>query len=122
MSAPFGPSGNRMAANSFEWNRAGWRAVEMAAVEGWAVPMSDKIAEQCNEESAEAEHPGHYEGKPTTDEQKRGYRAGLEGEASKTLKQGRYRATVITTTYPAMADNARHNRLISNLHLAEGGE
>jgi hypothetical protein len=111
-----------MANSSFEFNRSGWRFVEMAAIEGWAVPTSEKIAEHCNEESAEAEHPGTYGGKPTTDAEKRGYRAGLEGEPSKTLHQGRYRATVITTTVPAMADNARHNRLISNLHLAEGGE
>lgn len=108
-----------MPASSFEFNRSGWRFVEIAAVEGWAVPMSERIAAKCNEESEAAQHPGHYHGEPTTDFEKRGYRAGLEGEASKTLHQGRYRATVITTTVPAMADNARHSRLISNLHVAE---
>jgi hypothetical protein len=111
-----------MPTSSLEFNRAGWRFVEMAAVEGWCRPMADKIADQCNEESEQAEHPGYYAGKPTTDAEKRGYRAGTEGVASKTLHQGRYRATVITATVPAMADNARHNRLINNLHLAEGGE
>jgi hypothetical protein len=104
---------------ALEWNRAGWWMVEKQAVEGWAVPMAERIAERCNEESEAAEHPGHYRGEPTTDAEKRGYRAGTEGNPSKTLRQGRYRATVITATVPAAADNARHARLISNLHLAE---
>lgn len=108
-----------MPASSFEFNRSGWRFVEMAAVDSWCRPMAERIAEKSNEESAAAEHPGHYEGKPTTEFEKRGYRAGTEGEASKHLHQGNYRATVITTTIPAMADNARHSRLISNLHVAE---
>lgn len=111
-----------MPANSLVFNPSGWRYVEIAAVEGWCRPMADKIADKSNDQSEAAEHPGHYHGEPTTDAEKRGYRAGTDGEPSRRLHEGRYRATVIATTVPAMADNARHARLISNLHIAEGGE
>jgi hypothetical protein len=108
--------------SSFEWNRAGWSIIERQVVEGWCRPKAEEIAAKANEESEAAEHPGHYRGQPTTEEEKAGYRAGTEGEPSKTLHEGNYRATVITTTVPAMADNARHARLISLMSIAEAGE
>jgi hypothetical protein len=96
--------------------------IEREVIDKWGKEAADRIASACNDESSAAEHPGTYMGLPTNDEEKRGYRAGTEGEPSKTLKQGSYRATVITTTMAAMADNARHNRLLENLHHAEGDE
>jgi hypothetical protein len=108
-----------MVASSLEWNRAGWAIVEKLAVEGWCRPKADEIADKANEESEAAEHPGHYRGQPTTEEEKAGYRSGTEGNPSKVLHEGNYRATVITATVPAMADNARHARLISLMSTAE---
>lgn len=104
------------------WNTEGWRDIELQGVQNWARPMCEKIAEKCNEESAEAEHPGFYRGQPTTDEEKRGYRAGTQtpSRVGWQLHKRSYHATVITATKPAMADNARHNRLVNNLHIAEG--
>ena len=87
-----------------------WNDLARDVVERWARPAAEKIAAACNEESANAEHPVR-----TTDEEKRGYRAGTEGP-SKTLKKGVWRATVITATNAAMADNARHNRLVNHCH------
>ena len=111
-----------MAIEGLKFNEYGWEYIEKQVVDNWCEPMAEKIAERCNEESSEAEHPGFYHGEPTTDEEKRGYRAGTEGTPGKRLHHNEYRATVVTATYPAMADNARHNRLISNLHIAENVE
>ena len=108
-----------MAGFELRFNEHNWREIEKHVVEFHLRPLADKIAEKCNDESAGAEHPGHYRGEPTTENEKRGYRAGTEGAAAKRLREGHYRATVVTATFPAMADNARHNRLINSLHLAE---
>lgn len=96
----------------------GWEWIEKEVVRKWAVPAADRIAEACNEQSSAAEHPGFFNGKPTTDAEKRGYRSGTEGRPGYQLHKRSYHATVITTTKPAMADNARHSRLVMNLHLA----
>jgi hypothetical protein len=103
------------------FNRAGWEIVEREVIKKWAQPAAERIADACNEESAAAEHPGMYNGQPTTDEEKRGYRAGTEtaDRVGWQLHKRSYRATVVTATYPAMADNQRHNRLINSLHWAE---
>ena len=103
------------------FNKAGWQEIEKGVVERWAKPVAEKIAESCNEQSASAEHPGYFNGMPTTDEEKRGYRAGTEteGRTGWQLHKRNYRATVITATEAAMADNARHERLVNNLHVAE---
>lgn len=96
-------------------NPAAWADIERQAIEKWAIPATEKIAAACNEQSVA--DGGHQEA--TTEEERAGYRAGTEGDPSKTLDEGSYRATVITATNPAKADNARNNRLVNNLHIAE---
>lgn len=99
---------------SLVWNRAGWAEIERQVVENWARPKAEAIAAACNDESsASGDHLPE-----TEDEERRGYRAGTQGD-SNLLREGDYRATVITTTYAAMADNTRHSRMINNLHIAE---
>lgn len=99
---------------SLIWNRAGWAEVERQVVANWARPKAEAIAAACNEQSsASGEHDP-----ATDDEERRGYRAGTQGD-SNLLREGDYRATVITTTYAAMADDARNSRMINNLHIAE---
>lgn len=99
---------------SLVFNKAGWVEVERQVVEKWARPKAEAIAEACNNESS-----GSEDHDPATeDEERRGYRAGTEGDGN-LLREGDYRATVITTTYAAMADDARNSRMISNLHIAE---
>jgi hypothetical protein len=107
--------------SEFHFNIEGWRQIEREVVIKWSRPTAEKIAAKCNDESAAAEHPGTYHGEPTTDAEKRGYRAGTQTEdrVGWQLHKRFYRATVVTATEPAMADNARHNRLINNLHIAE---
>jgi hypothetical protein len=104
---------------ALRWNEAGLDEMLSGIVHRVLEPRAKAIADACNEQSAAAgDHVGEYQGKSTTDEEKRGYRAGTEG--GKPLEKHDYRATVITATYPAMADNARHNRMVENFHLAEG--
>jgi hypothetical protein len=109
--------------SELKFNKSGWEDVERAVILAWGRPAAERIAAACNEESAAAEHPGFYHGEPTTDEEKRGYRAGTETEnrVGWQLHKRSYRATAITATEAAMADNARHNRLITNLHHASEG-
>ena len=47
-----------------------------------------------------------------------GYQLSTEGDNPRAEHD--YSATVITTTAEAMRDNARHNRLVQNSHLAGG--
>jgi hypothetical protein len=83
-------------------NQKGWDTVVKQIVDEYLVPAAEAIASQCNSEAG------------ITD----GYRAGTEGAQSwLTLKRHDYRATVITATPQAMADNAKHQRLINNLTI-----
>jgi hypothetical protein len=97
-----------------EWNENNLDAMLRGVVNLVLVPRAQAIADACNEQSAASSDHGER----TTDEEKRGYRAGTEGE--KPLRKHDYRATVITATNAAAADNARHNRMVENFHLAEG--
>jgi hypothetical protein len=65
-----------------------------------------RVADACNEEAGLGDD---------------GYKVGVEGNPSKTLKEDDFRATVITSTTAAIHDNAVNNRLVQNFHLA-GGE
>lgn len=98
------------------WNMKGWNGLVAEVVDKDLVPRAEVIAAACNDESeSSSDHKDS-----TSTEERRGYRAGTEG--SKTLEDHSYRATVITATYAAMADNARNNRLVNNLHHAESVE
>lgn len=94
-------------------NMAAWGELVAGVVDSECVPRAQAIADACNEGSRGADD--HKE--TTTDEERAGYRVGTEG--SKQLEDHSYRATVITATYPAMADNARNNRLVNNFHHGE---
>jgi len=98
----------------FEWNHRGWDDLLADVVENECVPRAHKVADACNDASAaDGAHAA-----TTTDEERRGYKVSVEG--SKPLQRRKWRATVITATNPAKADNARHNRLVSEFHRAEG--
>jgi hypothetical protein len=97
-----------------DWNEGNLDAMLRGIVKNVLEPRAEAIASACNEASAaSADHDER-----TTDDEKRGYKAGTDG--AKPLRKHDYHATVITTTYAAMADNARHNRMVENFHLAEG--
>jgi hypothetical protein len=97
-----------------EWNEGNLDEMLKGIVSNVLVPRCQAVADASNEQSAASDD--HQP--DTTDDEKRGYRVGTEGE--KPLRKHDYHATVITATVPAMADNARHNRMVENFHLAEG--
>lgn len=97
-----------------QWNEGGLDAMLTGIVHDVLEPRAQAIADASNDQSdADASHDSR-----TPSEERRGYRAGTEG--GKPLEKHNYRATVITTTTAAAADNARHNRMVENFHLAEG--
>ncbi len=117
------------------WNEEGWDTTLKGIVREFLDPKAEVIANACNREMLEAGNserdaaPGYRAG--TQDEKRAIAVAGGadeddagEGtygqEGAKLLKHHDYRATVITATNSAKYDNAQHNRLVNNLHLAEG--
>ncbi|OYN80422.1 hypothetical protein [Mycolicibacterium sphagni] len=85
-----------------KFNRPAWSELVAEVVKTEGVRRAEAIADACNSGS------GLGDG---------GYKAGTEGDPSKVLQKGGFRATVITATDAAMADNAAHNRLVQNLHV-----
>lgn len=101
------------------WDHKGWEETLTGIVNEHLVPRAEAVAKACNDQSAD--DGGHQE--TTTEEERRGYVASVDdSKGGKVLQDGTFRATVITATYPAMADNARTNRLVNNFHLAESEE
>lgn len=80
---------------------AGWNEVVKTIVKQRLTPAAEKIASACNSAAGISD----------------GYQAGTEGEADKRLKRKTWRATVITTNWEAVRDNAKHDRLISNMNI-----
>lgn len=82
-----------------KWNLRGLYAIRRAP---GVVTVEERrvraIADRCNRAAGLAD----------------GYRVSSQQGASR--PQGRHRTTVITATYEAMRDNARHNRLVKELH------
>ena len=95
------------------WNRPGWAEIEKQVVDEVLRPLSERLAGEANdglsEASPETGRPQHAPG----------YFAGTQGEESKRLEDGSYRATVIVGTDEAAADNARNNTLINLIGKAE---
>jgi hypothetical protein len=103
--------------NSFQWNRRGWEEIEKQAVDGWARPKAEQIARACNETLEGPSDSGNESTEETQNPP--GYFAGTEGQPGRQLRKGSYRATVITATNEAAADNARNNTLVNHLYIAE---
>jgi hypothetical protein len=133
-----------MARNRIEWDEAGWDQLLTGIVKQHLEPRAKKIAAVCNEHvKKQAEdtlaagdnlpapnilgsrkanaaevasermlaHAGPAEGKDD-------YMVDTEG--SNPLRLNDYRATVITVSERAKADNARNHTLVRNFHLAGG--
>jgi hypothetical protein len=82
--------------------------------------MMENLADICNHESG-LEGGGVAilaDGTEHEKDKAPGYRAGLDG--GKPLSKHDYRATCITATNSAAADNARTNRLVQNFYRVEG--
>ena len=86
-----------MAESQVRMNRKGWDQLIKQVVDERLEPAAQAIAADCNSAAGIED----------------GYRAGTEGELS--LRVRDYRATVITATWEAIRDNAKHNRLINGL-------
>ena len=106
-----------------EWNEAGWDELLQGIVKGHLEPRAEKIANACNK-AAEAstgtgalksDRVASHSGPPAG---KRDYMVSTEG--SNPLRLNDYRATVITVSDRAKADNARNHTLVRNLHLGGG--
>lgn len=97
----------------FKFNMSAWGELVSEVVDNECVPRAEAIAAACNADSTSA---GDHQD-TTTEDERAGYRVGTEG--SKQLEDHSYRATVITATNAAMADNARNNRLVNNFHHGE---
>jgi hypothetical protein len=83
------------------WNRAGWNQIVQDVINKTGVPAMERVAAACNQDA------GLGDG---------GYMVSVEG--SDPLQKRDYRATVITVTDAAKADNAKNNRLIDNFYQA----
>lgn len=84
-----------------EWNHAGWNQVVQEVINTVGVPAMQRVADACNQGA------GLGDG---------GYMVSTEGSDPLQLRD--YRATVITVTDGAKADNAKNNRLIDNFYQA----
>lgn len=83
------------------WNNDGWNQIVREVIDSTGVPAMQRVADACNQDS------GLGDG---------GYMVSVEG--SNPLQERDYRATVITVSDAAKADNAKNNRLIGNFYQA----
>ena len=88
------------------FNQGAWIDIEEKVIFEFCVPRMEKVAEACNAGLDNRDEPG--------------YIVSTAGKASKILGKSSFRATVITATNEAMADNAENNTLINNLPQASG--
>lgn len=86
-------------------NEQNWARLLGEIVATKFVERMQRVADACNQQAGLVD----------------GYRVGIQGDSGKTLQKHDLRMTVITATAEAIEDNARHNRLLANFHLA-GGE
>jgi hypothetical protein len=90
-----------------EFIKAGWDEVVKHVIDTDGTRRMRVVADACNA-ALIATAPGEPSG----------YQLSSEGDNPRSKRD--YSATVITTTAEAMRDNARHNRLVQNAHLAGG--
>lgn len=83
---------------------AGWNALVKYVIATAGVIRMTKVADACNAE--------------LDDEWAGGYMVSTEGP--RPLTNHDYRATCIAANWGAIVDNAKNNRLVNNLYLAEG--
>ena len=107
-----------------EWDEAGWDELLQGIVKGHLEPRAEKIANACNKaaeassgtvKGTKSDRIASHSGPPAG---KRDYMVSTEG--SNPLRLNDYRATVITVSDRAKADNARNHTLVRNLHLGGG--
>jgi hypothetical protein len=84
------------------FHREAWQDLAKEVVESDGVDRMQRVADAAN---------AHLKKGP-------GYKVSVEGDNP--LDKRDFRATVITTTPEAMNDNRKHNRLVAELHRAEG--
>lgn len=101
-----------------EFNMAGWDELVRNIVDERLVPKALEVASACNAGlRADRRGSGPVLDDPGGDDE---YVAGTVSiDGGDALTQHDYRATVITRTWEAMRDNAMHNRLTQNFHIAE---
>lgn len=90
-----------------EFIKAGWDEVVKHVIDTDGIRRMRRVADASNA-ALIATAPGEPSG----------YQLSSEGDNPRAKHD--YSATVITTTAEAMRDNARHNRLVQNFHLAGG--
>ncbi len=90
-----------MATSRLKFNRKNWSLLAKEVIETEGVERMERVADACN---AYVDSDG--------------YMVSVEGEAP--LKKRSYRATVIAANGEAIHDNAAHNRLVNEFHLAGG--
>ena len=94
-----------MAENRIEFNAEAWNELLTGVVNSWARPKAETIAAAANQGILASDNLPS-----ASTEGLRDYMVSTEG--SDPLNKGEYRATVITVTNRAKADNARRNTLI----------
>lgn len=106
-----------------EWNEAGWDEMLQGIVKSQLEPRARKIADACNKQAEastgtgalKSDRAASHAGPPAG---KRDYM--VDSEGSNPLRLNDYRATVITVSDRAKADNARNHTLVRNLY--RGGD
>ena len=92
-----------MAKAKIKFHKKGWDKIVTQVIDNEGVPRMKRVADACN---------------TGLDSGREGYKVSTEGDDP--LEKRDYRATVITTSAEAIIDNAKHNTLIQNFHLAGG--
>ena len=90
--------------SELRFNQGAWIDIQEKVVDEFCVPRMQKVADACNADLDSRDEPGYI----------------VSVVGTKVLGKHDYRATVITKTNEAMADNAVNNTLINHLPEASG--
>jgi hypothetical protein len=88
-----------------QFHRDGWNTVVAHVIDTEGVARMTRVADASNAALTTRGRGDDYQ---------------VSTQGGDPLDKRDYRATTITTTAEAMRDNAKHNRLVQNFHLAEG--